>query len=159
MWKSKKFIMLLVTVVVLVVGATTGAVMASTDDGEETQPETRHEEMLNRVCEIYEENTGVAIDPEQLKNALEQARDEMRDKALENRLQTMVDEGRITQEEADQLLEWWQSRPDVELQGLMDGPRKGPIGNRFGGGMMGGRGFHHWDGPPCVPDDSGETGV
>jgi len=55
------------------------------------------------------------MDSGQLKDALDQARSEMQDEALESRLQNLVDEGKITQEEADQYLEWWQSRPDIEL--------------------------------------------
>ena len=153
MWKSKKFFLIMALVIVALVGGTTGAVMAATGDGAEiqaeTEGETQREALLDRICEIYEENTGVAIDPDQLQGAFNQARDEMREQALENRLQALVDEGKITQDEADQLLEWWQSKPDVELQGLM--------GGHFGGRMMGGGGFHHWGAPPCGPDTSGET--
>jgi hypothetical protein len=39
----------------------------------------------------------------------------MQYEALKSWLQDLVDKGKITQEEADQYLEWWQSRPDIEL--------------------------------------------
>ena len=151
MWKSKKFVLIIILAIVAVVGGTTGLVMASTGDGGESQAETQHEALLDRICQIYEENTGVAIDPDQLQSAFDQARDEMQDEALQSWLQKLVDEGKITQDEADQYLEWWQSKPDIELPGLM--------GNGFGFGMMGGRGFHHWGAPPCAPDDSDGTGT
>jgi len=102
------------------IGDIAGGVVAAADDSssnteDQRQPSDRHEALLNRACAIYEEETGVAIDSEQLKDALDQAQSEMRDEALESRLQNLVDEGKITQEEADQYLEWWQSRPDIEL--------------------------------------------
>lgn len=38
----------------------------------------------------------------------------MRDEALDNRLKCLVEKGKITQEQADQYKQWWQSRPDME---------------------------------------------
>ena len=112
-----------------------GGVVAAADDSssnteDQSQPSDRHQALLDRACAIYEEETGVAVDSEQLRDALDQAQDELWDEALETRLQNLVDEGKITQEEADQYLEWWQSRPDIEL------PLPRPGGHRPGGGMM-----------------------
>jgi hypothetical protein len=90
--------------------------------------DTRQEALLDRVCQIYQQNTGVAINPQQLKDAFTQAQREMRDEALQSRLEKLVNEGKITQAEADQYLQWWQSRPNIELPGL------GGYGR--GGGMM-----------------------
>jgi len=70
-----------------------------------------------------------------LKGALDQAQTELQEEALETRLQNLVDEGKITQEEADQYLEWRQSRPDIEA------PLPGLGGPGLDGGMMQGRGF------------------
>ena len=86
----------------------------------------------------------------QYKNALEQAQSELREEALESRLQDLVDEGKMTQEEADSYLEWWQSRPDIEA------PLPGLGGPGPGGGMMRGRGFGPPGGPCPGPDSSGE---
>ena len=150
MWK-RKWLILGILLPILLVGSISGVVLAQTEGEDESQtPEDRHQAMLDRVCAIYEENTGVALDPEQLKDALGQARSEMLDEALESRLQGLVDEGMISQEEADQYLEWWQDRPDVELPG--------PKSRGFRGGMMGGRGFHGFGGGPfCAPDASDEA--
>ena len=151
MWK-RKWLVLGILLPILIVGSISGVALAQTESGDESEPEDRYQALLDRVGAIYEENTGVALDPEQLGSALGQARSEMRDEALENRLGDLVDEGTITQEEADQYLEWWQDRPDVELPGLK--------GRGFGGGMMGGRGFGGWGGGPfCAPDASDEAGV
>ena len=150
--KKRKWVIPVVVVSVLLIGGITGGVVAAVNNsssnttaGNQTQATDRYQALLDRACAIYEEQTGVAIDSEQLKDALRQAREEMRDEALENWLQKLVDEGKITQEQADELLEWWQSRPDVQLPL----PRLGR--GALGGGMM-------W-GDPCLgPGAPGEAG-
>jgi hypothetical protein len=112
MWRSKKFIAI-VLAAVLLVGGTVGVVLAA-DNGDEdgSLPEARPEALLDRVCAIYQENTGNDIDPEALKDAFAQASSEMRNEALQSRLQNLVDQDKITQEQAKQYLEWWESKPD-----------------------------------------------
>ena len=124
----------------LLIGSVVGGLVALADDSStnpEDQAQTvgRYQILLDRACAIYEEETGVAIDSEQLRDALNQARGELHEEALKNRLQNLVDEGHITQEEADQFLEWWQSRPDIKplLPGLG--------GHVHRGGMMWDRGL------------------
>lgn len=134
MWKRKWFIPAVVVSVLLIGGVVGGVVVAGSDNTTNTEDQSqvtdRYQALLDRVCAIYEEQTGVAIDSEQLKDALRQAREEMLDKAVENWLQKLVDEGKITQEQADELLEWWQSRPDVQL------PLPRLARGALGGGMM-----------------------
>ena len=155
MRKRKWFVPVVVVSVLLIGSIVGGAIVAAQDSSgsieDQSQATDRHQVLLERVCAIYEEKTGVAIYSEQLKDALKQAREEMRDEALENRLENLVDEGKITDEEASQLLEWWQSRPDVEL------PLPGFGGPAPGGGIMQGRGFQHWGGPCPVPDVPAEA--
>ena len=139
MWRSKKFIIVAVLTAVVLVGSIGGIVLAA-DNGDDSQPAARYQALLDRVCEIYQEKTGVTIDQEALKDAFAQAKGEMRAEALQNRLQSLVDEGQITQEQADEYLEWQQSRPDVPVQFGF----RGHVGFRGMGGM---RGF----GAPCVP--------
>jgi len=117
MWRSKNFIIIAVLAVVVLVGSIAGVALAA-DNGEEdgSPPEARQGALLDRVCEIYQENTGVAINPQELKDAFAQARSEMWDKALHSRLQKLVEQDKITQEQADQYKEWWQSRPDVPIR-------------------------------------------
>lgn len=155
MRKRKWFVPVVVVLSVLLVGGITGGIVAASDDSSGTENQTqladRYQVLLDQACAIYEENTGVAIDQEQLKNALQQARDELRDEALGDWLQNLVDNGKMTQEEADQYLEWWQSRPDVGL------PLPGLGGRGHGGGLMWGGGFQPWGGP-CSPDVSDGAG-
>jgi hypothetical protein len=155
MQKRKWFIPVVAVSVLLIGGIVGGAIVAAQDSPtnieDQSEAVNRNQVLLERVCAIYEENTGVVIDPEQLKDALKQAREERRYEALENRLQDLVNEGKITEEEAGQLLEWWQSRPEVEL------PLPGFGGPGPGGGIMQGRGFQRWGGLCPVPDASDET--
>ncbi len=62
----------------------------------------------------------LGLDEETVATAIKEVRQEMREEALAERLQEAVDEGTITQEEADKILEWMQSRPDAldELGGF-----------------------------------------
>ena len=156
MWKRKWFIPVVVVSVLLIGGIVGGVVVAGNDNTTNTedrgQATNRYQALLDRVCAIYEEKTGVAIDSEQLKDALEQAQIEIQDGALGNWLQNLVDNGKITQEEADQYLEWWQSRPDVQLPS----PRLGGPGP--GGGMGWGRGFGQLGGLCGEPNAADETG-
>jgi uncharacterized protein YggL (DUF469 family) len=95
--------------VTMVVG-TTGAALA--DDGQASQP--KPDGLLARVAQILN------IDVQKLKDAFQQALGEMRTERQNTGLQNLVDSGKLTQEQADQLKAWLDSRPDV--------PRVGPQG-------------------------------
>ena len=112
MWRSKKLIIVAVIAAVVLVGSIGGVVLAQTGNGDEGQPKAQYEALLDKVCAIYEQNTGTAIDAQELQKAFIQAQSEMREAVLQNRFQYLVEEGKITQEKADQYLEWWQARPD-----------------------------------------------
>lgn len=112
MWRRKKFIFAaILAAMILVVGI--GGVVLAADNGDDNQTETKRGALVDRALEIYEEQTGVAIDKDVLKDAFTQAKGELRDEALQNRLDNLVADGVITQEEADEYLEWWQSKPDI----------------------------------------------
>ncbi|MFC1931356.1 hypothetical protein ACFLXJ_04080 [Chloroflexota bacterium] len=143
MFRSKKLIIILALAAVMVVGSIGGVVLAA-DNEDCGRTEPRHEALLERVCEIYEENTGVAVNCTALEDAFSQARGEVFPKdwpncgevdpeAMQNRLQDLFDQGKITQEQFDGMKSRMESMPD-NLPG-------------FGFRGMGGRpGF----GGPCV---------
>jgi hypothetical protein len=155
MWKRKWFIPVVAVSVLLIAGIVGGALVAGSDSSSTTDDQNqiadRYQALLDRACAIYQENTGVTIDSEQLKDALEQAQSELQEEALESRLQDLVEDGKLTQEEADSYLEWWQSRPDIEV------PLPGLGGPGPGGGMMRGGGFGPRGGTCPGPDASGEA--
>ncbi len=154
--RRRKWFIPIVVVSVLLIGGIVGGVMVAAEDSSgnteaQDQATDRNQALLDRACAIYQEETGITIDPEQLKDALKQARSEMQNEALENRLQNLVDEGVMTQEEADNYLEWWQSRPDVGL------PLPGLGSSGPDGGMMHGGCFQPWDASDSTADASGEA--
>ncbi len=135
MWRSKKLVIASVLAGVLLVGSIGGIVLAADNEGG-SQPETSLDTLWDKVCEIYQQKTGVTIDQGALKDAFIQAQSEMRIEALRNRLQSLVEQGKLTQEQADQYLEWWQAKPDVpEVFGF-----RGPCG------------FRGMGGPPAPPE-------
>ncbi len=142
MWRSKRLIIAVVLAAVMLAGGIGGVVLA-TDNGNDDEPEAKYEALLDRVYEIYQENTGVAIDREALKDAFAQAQSELQAEALGTRLQSLVEEGAITQAQADEYLNWWQAKPDVTF-GFGFGGRGGFRGM---GGPRGMGGF----GWPCAP--------
>lgn len=87
--------------------ALTGATFAQTQ-GESDNPVTSVRE---RVAEI------LGIEPEELQDAFEQAREEYRDDKIAERLANAVEEGIITQEEADEVMAWLDAMPEV-LEGV-----------------------------------------
>jgi hypothetical protein len=145
-----------VVLCIVLIGGIAGGVMVAADDSsgsvdQQSQLADRHQMLLDRACAIYEENTGTAIDSEQFKAALERAQGELQEEALESRLDNLVENGKITQDEADSYLEWWQSRPDIQV------PLPGLGGPGSNGGMIWGRGFGLRGGLCAGPDASGEA--
>ena len=114
MFRSKKLIVGLVLAVVLLAGSIGGVALANGDD-DDSLPEARYGALLDKVSEIYKEKTGVTLDPEELKDAFAEAQSEMRAEALDNHLQSLVEQGEITQDEADQYKTWLESKPDFPL--------------------------------------------
>ena len=133
---NKKLIIIAVSVAVLLVGSIAGVVLAA-GNGDDNQSKTQGEDLLAKVITIYQQKTGVTIDEATLKDAFTQAGKEMQLEREQARLQDMVTQGKITQDQADQYLKWWQSRPNL------------PNGFGFGGpGGFPGRGA------PCAPPAS-----
>ncbi len=151
MWRSKKVIIAAVVLAALVlVGGIGGVALAQTEEGDNSQPKT----LMARVAEI------LGIDQQKVEDAFTQARTEMREETLDNYLKKLVDEGTITQEQADQyktwvveakpdlapyqqqLRDWQQTRPDIppELKEWQEARPDIPLPGPFGG--FGGRGFH-----------------
>jgi hypothetical protein len=107
-------------------------------DGESNSASATFEEESSPAQTFISKVANIlGLPEEQVADAFKQARQEMQDEALQNWLQKLVDEGKITQEEADQYLEWWQSRPDINF-GLGDGFQLwGGCGHGHRGGGMG----------------------
>ena len=144
MRRSRKIIMIALLTLVVVGGSIGGVAIAQTENGDDSPPQARYGALLDRACEIYQEDTGVAIDAEKLTDALAQAGKEKMAEARNQFRQRLIDEGKVTQEQLDEYDKWLESMPDVPFP---LGPR-GDFGKRGFGGPGGG--FHHWGGP-CAP--------
>ena len=108
--KVKVLISAVVLALLLTVGAT-ATVMAEGEEEETTPPpEENAKGLLERVADILE------IDEEELINAFKQAQQEMKEEAFIKALDRAVEEGLITQEQADAIIEWWGQRPDDALR-------------------------------------------
>jgi len=147
MWSTKKFIIVLALAAVLAIVSIGGVVLAQENGDEDAnQPEAQHAALLEKVCAIYEDNTGTAINAEELQKAFVQAQSEMHTAAMEARLAEMVENGVLDKTQAQELQDWWESRPE-DL----------PFGPGFmapgGGGPFGGHGgrFQGGDRLPPMP--------
>jgi hypothetical protein len=110
MQHKKKWITIAVlaaTLVILagVVGGTAYAQSATTTTNTTQADPTKN--INARVASI------LGIDQQKLEDAIAQAQKEARDEELNNRLNSMVTQGIITQDQASQYLKWWQSKPDI----------------------------------------------
>ena len=122
MSKRKKWMLagLLGGLAVLTMGLGATAFAASSDDTATSDKDT----FISKVANI------LGLDEDTVSDAMTQARDEMRQEAQQERLNNAVEDGVITQEEADAILAWWQARPDAldKLEGPGQGPRPGMQG-------------------------------
>lgn len=111
MWRNKKFIIIAVLTVLVLGGTLGGVAIAHADDEENIPPQSGNVSLLDKVAEIYEKNTGVAINAEELQKAFTEAEQAIRDEAQDRFLQKLVADDKITQEQADQYKAWLDSRP------------------------------------------------
>jgi len=145
MWRSKKFIIVAVVAAVVLAGSIGGIVYAQNGNSDDSQPKAQFATLLEKVCAIYQQNTGTEIKAEELQKAFDQARSEMQSEAQDKFLQKLVDEGKITQDQADQYKAWLESKPDVNI----------PMAPGFSGmsrGFGGPGGFPGWGEPPQPPE-------
>ncbi|MBA7670820.1 hypothetical protein ES703_78967 [subsurface metagenome] len=110
--KVKALISALLVALLLTVGGVT-MVMAEGEEETAPPPEASAEGLLERVADILE------IDKEDLINAFKQAQQEMRGEAFISRLNQAVEEGYITQGQADEIRNWWGQKPEVIEPGMV----------------------------------------
>ncbi len=121
MWFRRKIILIPLGVAVLLAGSIAGIAFA------QDSTSSSGNSLFARVATI------LGIDQTKLENAFTQAQKEMRDEALTDYLDKLVEEGNITQAQADQYRSWWDSKPDA-LDKLAPGFGFGGRGGGFGPG-------------------------
>ena len=123
----KRKLMISVMMVVMVVGLTGGVVMAQPNEPDRTGP---LQGLASRIAAI------LGLDEQQVQDALDQARTEMKNEAMQSKLASLVEQGRLTQEQADEYARWYESRPPSigpGLGGRKFGHHGRGFGRRFGG--------------------------
>ena len=119
---KRRWFLIPATVVVLAIGVLGFGVVAAQVSNEDKQ--SSMDRFSARVAEI------LGLDQDDVDAAMTQAKEELRDEAVQAKLDAMVAAGQITQDQADEYKAWLDSRPEG-----LDG--KG----WFGDGRHG-RGFH-----------------
>ena len=122
--KLKVLISAMVVALLLTVGATV-TVMAEGEAETTPPPEVSENALLERVAAI------LGIDEEDLVNAFEQAQQEMKEEIFIKALDKAVEEGLITREQADEIIEWWLEKPDDAIEAW-----RGQRPNAIGPGMF-----------------------
>ena len=145
----KRWLWLTLLVGALALGIAGGTALAQ---GDGNGGDSSIKSFVSRVADI------LGLEESRVQDTFNQARKELKDDRLKARLQGLVGKGTLTQEEADEYIEWYQSRPDTL-------PGRGFFSGRRGHGKFGGHGFgtrmrHGWgfkDKP--APDSPEDTSV
>lgn len=99
----KRWIIIPVALVTMALAvAATGVALAHENNGD-----SKADKFTSRVAEI------LGLDQAQVEDAMKQARQELRDEAMQSKLDSLVEKGLITQEQSDEYLDWYQSRPEA----------------------------------------------
>ncbi|MBM3925384.1 MAG: hypothetical protein FJ320_05260 [SAR202 cluster bacterium] len=86
----------------------------------------------------------LGLDKAKVESAFQQAAQEAADEAVRSRLDALVEQGTLTQAEADEIYEWYQSRPEALSKiAPFGGPMFG-IGGHMGRGHGRHGGFGHF---------------
>ena len=107
MRKGLIFVSLIVGVLALAL--TGGAVLAQSDDSDS---DSRKGKFAERVASI------LGLESSQVEDAMKQARTELRDEWLQEKLDALVESGKITQEQADEYKAWVEARPEGAFWGF-----------------------------------------
>lgn len=150
----KKFIIIGIMCIVVIAGTLGGFALvgAANDSANTTQTSTALTTLMDKVASIYQQNTGTAIDPAQLQKAFEAAGTAIRADKLDQYLQKLVTDGKITQTQADAWKAWWNSRPTTALSDEMKTWMQAQPDIPGLSGIMGGRGG-------CFGSGNGQTKV
>lgn len=132
---KKKWLLVPIVAAVIALAVMGGTALAQGDSS--TNTSSPWSTFAGKVASI------LGLDEATVQNAMDQARKEIQNEALQARLDALVESGKLTQEQADQYYQWYQSRPEGIDGGLMGGFGKG---GRFGGRGWGGMRF---GGGPC----------
>src|SRR4030066_1145029 len=102
MRKVQKFVLAIVLVTIMLISSIPAIALAQEDETPE-----RRGALIAQVAAI------LGIDQQELENVMKQAQIELRQETLDARLQELIAEGTLTQQQANELESWLNARPDV----------------------------------------------
>jgi hypothetical protein len=156
MWRKKNLIIIAIITVVVIVGVLGGFAMASADDQTTnngngalvTGPASANiTALLNQVATVYQEKTGQTLDTQALIDSFKQVQKDIRTQALDNYLDKLVAQNKISEDQAQQFKDWLAAKPDVPIGPGLNGGFFGKFRGMMGpGGRFGGM-FRGWCGP------------
>ncbi len=117
----------------LLTGAIAGTAFAHSGSSDDDSTVSRFVEVLASKLGIGEEELQTALD--ETKAELQAERKAAREQQLRDKLAAMVEEGKITQEQADEYLDWYLDPPEL-AQGKFD--KKSGFGRGHHRGKKGG---------------------
>jgi len=100
----RKLRIIIPTAIAVVAVAVVGFSIALAQENE--KGDSNASKLAAKVAEI------LGLDAAVVDDAIKQARKELRDEAVQNKLNALVEKGRLTQEQADEYLNWIQSKPE-----------------------------------------------
>ena len=120
---KRKWLVIPALVALLVTGAIAGTAFAQSDSDDDSSSVSRFVEILADKLSIGEEEVQTAV--EETKEVLQAERKAAWEQQLRDKLAAMVEEGKVTQEQADEYLDWYLDPPELA---------SGKFGKRFASG-------------------------
>ena len=119
----RKWIVIPALVALLLTGAVAGTAFAQSESSDDSSPKSRFVEILAGKLSIDEDQLQTALD--ETRAELQAERQAAREQKLRDKLAAMVEEETITQEQADEYLDWYLNPPELA---------SGKFGKKFASG-------------------------
>ena len=108
---KRKWLVIPALAALVVTGAIVGTAFAQSESDDDSSSVSRFVEILADKLGIGEEEVQTAV--EETKEELQAEREAAREQQLRDKLAAMVEEGTITQEQADEYLDWCLDPPEL----------------------------------------------
>ena len=136
---TKRRIIVLAITGVMAALITGGAVMAQVGGSSD---DSSKQSFASRVTTILNLEEGVDLEEGAVQDAFTQVRGEIRDERFQMRLDRLVEQGRLDEAQAEELRNWYESRPDYLAGAFLGSGKSGGGHSLHGRGSFGSHGGH-----------------